>query len=204
MTGSNDGRGDPSGRNGSGRGRGQLLLMFGIGLGSLLGAWLLYSLARDGGVMGTTNRGAFVEPPISVEELGLTWRGSFAAAGTPGAREPFATGGTWWLWVVPDGACGADCEEALYQLRQLHVLLNRDADRVRRALLHDPSTAVDGAALASRFPRLESVSGNLGRLEPGVYVVDPIGNLVFRYPLADPGDAMLDDLKRLLRVSQIG
>lgn len=194
-----------------GRGRTQLLLMFGVGFGSLFGAWLLFSLARDGGFMGTTNRGVFVDPPIAAEALELTRLGNVADGAAAGSQGPFVTGGVWWLWVVPDRDCGASlsaagaaCEEALFELRQLHVLLNRDADRVRRALLTDTATRMDGAALAERFPRLEALSGNLGRLEPGVYVVDPIGNLVFRYPLANPGDAVLDDLKRLLKVSQIG
>ena len=193
----------------AGRGRTQLLLMFAVGFGTLLAAWLLFSVARDGDLMGTTNRGAFVDPPLSAEALELTRLGLVGAAGT--GSGPFATDGVWWLWVVPQGTCGAslgaagaDCEQALHELRQLHVLLNRDADRVRRALLTDSASRIDDAALAQRFPRLELLSGNLGRLEPGVYVVDPIGNLVFRYPMANPGDAVLDDLKRLLKVSQIG
>ncbi|MCZ6712295.1 MAG: hypothetical protein O7B25_18175 [Gammaproteobacteria bacterium] len=39
---------------------------------------------------------------------------------------------------------------------------------------------------------------------PGAYVVDPLGNLVLWYPLADAGEPVLDDLKVLLKVSQIG
>jgi hypothetical protein len=54
------------------------------------------------------------------------------------------------------------------------------------------------------YPRLKHLSGSLVALDEGIYVVDPIGNLVFFYPLADAGKAVLDDLKRLLKLSQIG
>jgi hypothetical protein len=193
----------------AGRSRSQFLLIFGIALGSLFGAWLLYALIPGAELLGTTNRGEFVEPHITVAELALTRAAPGEQASAAG--EPFATEGVWWLWVVPDGACGAsrgaagaDCEETLYQLHQLHELLNRDAERVSRALVSAPETSVDHAALTARFPRLVELSGNLASLEPGVYVVDPIGNLVLRYPLTGSAEAVLDDLKRLLKVSQIG
>lgn len=192
----------------AGRSRSQFLLIFGIALGSLFGAWLLYALVPGAEFLGTTNRGEFVEPHTTVAELALT---RAAPGEQPSAGAPFATEGVWWLWVVPDGACGASrgaagaaCEETLYQLHQLHELLNRDAERVRRALVSAPGTPVDHAALTARFPRLVELSGNLASLEPGVYVVDPIGNLVLRYPLTGSAEAVLDDLKRLLKVSQIG
>ena len=47
---------------------------------------------------------------------------------------------------------------------------------------------------------MERIAG----LEPGLYIVDPLGNLVLRYPLGAAGNSVLDDLKRLLKVSQIG
>jgi hypothetical protein len=87
------------------------------------------------------------------------------------------------------------------QVLQLHALLNKDAVRVRRAIVAE--TPVD-AKLAQDYPRLAVLSGSLRGLATGIYVVDPLGNLVFHYPLADAGEPVLDDLKRLLKVSQIG
>src|SRR5690606_17321534 len=146
------------------------------------GAWLLYYLAVHGGLWGTTNHGRFVEPPLTVAELDLQ-----SAAGVP-----FATDGKWWLWVVTDGECGDACRHALHQLRQLHVLLNRDAPRVRRALVTDGGDA--DPALLERYPQLKVLSGNLDRLEVGLYIVDPIGNVVLHYPMSDAGEPVLDDL----------
>jgi hypothetical protein len=172
--------------------RTQLVLILVIAATSLGGAYLLFLLARDDGLWGTTNRGAFVEPPVTVAELNLR----------TGSGQTFETAGTWWLWVVPQGPCDEPCRSALHQLGKLHVLLNRDAARVRRALV--TPTAGGDAAQSSRDRQLERLSGNLPALVRGVYIVDPIGNLVFHYSLEDAGEPVLDDLKRLLKVSQIG
>ena len=41
-------------------------------------------------------------------------------------------------------------------------------------------------------------------MDEGIYIVDPNGNLVFSYPLDINPKLLLADLKRLLKVSQIG
>ncbi|MFP6814615.1 MAG: hypothetical protein VB949_02960 [Pseudomonadales bacterium] len=110
--------------------------------------------------------------------------------------------GHWWLWVLTSAPCAQECEQALHQLRQLHILLNRDAGRVRRALVLDGTLAAHG--LRKRYPELTILTGGTDGLAAGVYVVDPLGNLVLWYSLADAGEPVLDDLKRLLKVSQIG
>jgi len=173
-------------------GRTQFLLIVALAAVSLGGAYLLFDIARQGGMWGTTNHGTFVEPPLTV--AGLDVRGN---AGQP------PEGGLWWLWAVPKGECGATCRDALHQLLQLHALLNRDAARVRRAVVTAPGVEVD-PAITAEYPRLATLSGNLGPLRAGIYVVDPIGNLVFHYTWEQAGEPLLDDLKRLLKVSQIG
>jgi hypothetical protein len=172
--------------------RSQFLLLVAIAVVSIGGAYLLFTAARGGALWGTTNNGTFVTPPMTIADLGIR-----DEHGTP-----MITGGTWWLWVVPKGPCETACQDALHQLRQLHVLLHRDAGRVRRALISEAGGA--DAALSELYPQLEFLSGDIADLAQGIYVVDPIGNLVLHYPLEDAGKPVLEDLKRLLRVSQIG
>lgn len=171
--------------------RRQLVLMFGIAALSLGGASLLFYLSQSG-VWGTTNNGKFVQPPVDATTLQVV----------DGNGRPAADAHVWWLWVVRETPCDAACDQALHQLRQLHVLLNRDAERVVRALVSP--TGTPDPALEQKYPGLRFLAGNTSALEPGIYIVDPIGNLVLRYPVETPGKAVLQDLKRLLKVSQIG
>lgn len=175
------------------RPRAQAIAIVLVALGSLGGSYLLFYTARDGGLWGTTNHGTFVAPAMTAADAGVRSTSTGAV---------FDARGVWWLWTVPGGECAQACEHALERLRAVHALLNRDAARVRRAMVLGPGDTVP--PLAERYPRLEVVSGNLHLLERGIYIVDPLGNLVFHYPLEDAGEPVLDDLKRLLKVSQIG
>ena len=171
--------------------RKQLLAMFAVSFLTLGGAYALYYAARQGGVWNTTNHGTFVQPPLVAADLNLIDVNG----------QQLTEGETWWLWVVAPGVCREDCEAALQQLRQLHVLLNKDADRLRRALLTLPDAQ---PSVLSDYPALEHLTGALLELEEGIYLVDPIGNLVLFYPLIEAGQPVLDDLKKLLKLSQIG
>ena len=168
-----------------------LLILFGIAFFTLGSSYLLFYSAREGGVWGTTNEGVFVDPPLTVAELDLT----------DGSGIRLLEGGTWWLFVVAPAGCQADCETAVHQLRQLHVLLNKDADRVQRALL---TPTGDAPAVLDDYPGMSHLTGGLAEVSEGIYIVDPIGNLVLFYPLTDAGKPVLTDLKKLLKLSQIG
>ncbi|MEM1433276.1 MAG: hypothetical protein AAGG11_04420 [Pseudomonadota bacterium] len=179
-------------------GRLQLLIMLVVAAVSLFGSYFLFLAVRGEGGLGTVNNGEFVSPPLTVAELPLV----------ADRERPVDWSAHWWLITVAAEDCGQLCADSVHLLRQMHILLNKDADRVRRALLlnGDAPTGLrsDYPELAlGQLPGLE-VADNDRLLTPGVYIVDPIGNFVFRYPLEVEGSAMLKDLKRLLKVSQIG
>jgi len=173
------------------RNRSQLLLIFAIAFVSLGAAYVLFYVAKDSGVWNTTNNGAFVDPPVNIAELSLLQDGL-----------PLAQSEKWRLLLNAGADCDAECEAALHQLRQLHVLLNKEADRVQRALVTDGSFGV--TQYLGEYPGLVHFTAAIAELEEGIYIVDPLGNLVFFYPLSDAGRPVLDDLKRLLKLSQIG
>lgn len=161
-----------------------------VAIGSLGGSWLYFFLVQSGSVgFGTVNNGAFVEPARTASSLALSQEGV-----------AFETDGKWWLWVVPgQGRCAGDCAEAIERSRALHVLLNRQASRVRRGLVV-PSARPDIDPQDAQV--LIGPGANV--LDPGAYLVDPDGNLVTVYRFEQVGKDLLEDLKRLLKVSQIG
>ena len=103
-------------------------------------------------------------------------------------------------------------------MRQVHIALNKEQDRLQRVLIvsRDSGQADDPvwAELPQRFPDLvlatlpagaaasdwNRVLGGTGR---EIYVVDPLGNVMMRY--RDPIDmrGVLKDLERLLKYSWI-
>jgi len=175
--------------------RRQLVLIALIAAVSVGGSYALYFSTIDSGVWGTTNQGEFVNPPRQVAQLGLT----------DSVGVPHVNGEVWWVWLVQDGDCTASCNDILTKMRNMHVLLNKDADRMRRAWVR--TNGAEDATLTAAFPKLHQLTqqpedGTV--LRTGIYIVDPLGNLVFVYPLEDMGKPVLQDLKRLLKVSQIG
>ncbi|MBS0613148.1 MAG: cytochrome oxidase assembly protein [Proteobacteria bacterium] len=117
----------------------------------------------------------------------------------------------WTLLFAGDGRCDARCGQALYDTRQVRLALNRDASRVQRLFLAS-GQCCDFDELRREHPdlavaRVTPGDALLAQLpgDPGnIYLIDPLGNLVMRYGADAPAKGMLEDLKRLLKLSQIG
>lgn len=121
----------------------------------------------------------------------------------------------WLLLSVAGGACDTRCEQNLYFQRQLRESLGREKERLDRVWLVDDDIPVRPALLPAltaatvlRVPPgalaqwLEPAAGK--RLEDHLYLVDPLGNLMMRFPAdmdAEAGAKAKRDLDRLLRAS---
>ena len=195
--------------------RKQLLLMLVIMVATLGGSYLLFVLAQDNGVWSTVNKGEFVKPARSVTDF--DWRTKESAlfadefpeafsstdaqhsSQTPAARVSVKR--TWWLLAVTNEECASACEDALQHMRSLQILLTKDATRLRRALVLPSQIS---GQLSQRYPKLVQLAARSVELPTGVYIVDPTGVLVLRYPLLDSASDIQKDLKRLLKYSQLG
>lgn len=167
----------------------------------LLAAWMYYgggSLVPEG----RTNHGAILAPIVNVrEEL-------------PESEAAVLTEDHWLLVYVHAGPCGEPCREALFRLRQSRLMLGPDMDRLRRVLLHGEE-APDRVFLEQQHAGLAPFhepglarlleSKRPEQLTPGgLFLIDPLGNLVMYFaPDIVPGD-MVDDIEHLLEVSHIG
>ena len=121
--------------------------------------------------------------------------------------------GKWVLLMVDSGNCDEFCRRKLFGLRQLRLTQGKDMERIERAWLIADDVA-PAAAVVGDFPGTWLVraagSGLLAQLPAAraladhIYVIDPLGNLVLRYPRdADPS-GIIRDLVRLLKTSRIG
>lgn len=180
------------------RGRRQLALLALVFFGPLAVAIAMYY--TGGPPEGDrVNYGTLLDPPLSLD-----------------ARAHYDTGlrGRWTLLVKTAGDCGAECARALVDIRQVRLATGREIDRIERALLLPAGSEV-GADTLEAHPglvvlRAGEASGEAMaaayEAQPAdhIYVVDPVGNLILRYPLQPERKALLGDLKKLLKLSRIG
>jgi hypothetical protein len=118
--------------------------------------------------------------------------------------------GKWVLVQFDGGACNAWCERKLYFMRQVRRAQGREMPRVARLWLVTDKVAPRAEVLAAiegtlvvrapagmDFPAEQSVAEH-------IYLVDPLGNLMMRFPRdADPS-RVIKDLQRLLKASSFG
>ncbi len=116
--------------------------------------------------------------------------------------------GHWTLLYFGRGDCPPGCRAGLGKMRQVHLALGRERGRVRRVFAAQGTTlAGTTEELYRSFPGL--VLATAGGMEAwardgGIYLIDPLGNLVLAYGAeADPG-GMRRDLSRLLAYSWAG
>src|SRR5262249_15007151 len=144
--------------------------------------------------LGTTNKGEFVQPPRAVDVTGL-----------PLPADYFAHHLT--LVYVGGAGCGADCRGALEAMQVSEVALGEKSRQGQRLYLaagvpeaqvkQDPGlTALDATGRAA----LAAFDGE--QAPKYVYLVDPKGYVVLRYPLSEDPKHILQDLRHLLGVSE--
>jgi len=117
--------------------------------------------------------------------------------------------GRWVLLAAGAAGCEGACERTLYAMRQAHTMQGRERDRVVRVWLH-ASGAPPGQELRQQHPGLvvalapRTTLALLPGARSGIWLIDPLGNLVLSYP-ADPDiKGLAKDLARLLQTSRIG
>ncbi len=118
--------------------------------------------------------------------------------------------GRWVFLSIDDGACDDYCEKKLYLMRQIRLTQGKDADRIDRVWLIRDGRRPSARTLAEYEGTLAVVLANAdglsrfpaeGNRADYVYLVDPLGNLMMRYPPdADPS-RIKKDIAKLLRVS---
>jgi hypothetical protein len=164
--------------------------------------------ATDWRPVGRVNHGALISPARPLPVVALP-----RAPGTDGAAGATLRG-SWTLVYIGDAACDADCRAALLVMRQTRLALNNEMTRVARVFLATGSCCADAAggaeaglavldasgsaatALLARFPAAERAHS--------IYVVDPLGNLMMSYDARVDPHGLLEDLRKLLRLSHIG
>jgi hypothetical protein len=155
---------------------------------------------------GRVNAGDLVEPPRPVPALKLPLMDS-------GATDPKFLTGKWTFLYVQQGRCDDECLKHLYDTRQVRLALDREMNRVQRVFIADgdccdlkelQAAHPDLIASAADGPLLAMLPSPPGALTHRIYLIDPLGNLMMSYAADAKPKGMLEDMKRLLRLSSVG
>jgi hypothetical protein len=112
--------------------------------------------------------------------------------------------GKWVLVTFDAAACNTYCERKLYLMRQVRRAQGKDMDRVERLwVLTDggqPRPELLPGIEGTRFASLPAKQFP-GDPPDHIYLVDPLGNLMLRFPRDPDPSKMIKDLQRLLKYS---
>lgn len=193
------------------RGRLLIILVAVLTFGPFALAW--YMVDHQGWLSKTSNYGELILPPLPVD-LG-------ALQADPASADVTLTElkGRWILvQMAPQARCEMACRAGLHQGKQVWLRLSKDLPRVRRLLITtevplDTGTAQavrqedDTLIIAKAAPSLQKILETQAlSVGPGatLWLLDPLGNLMMRYPLDYAPHGLLRDLQRLLKASQAG
>ena len=174
------------------RGRAKLALLFAVFAIPLVAAWAAYVSGWLSG--GAANYGTLL-PPKLLEDPAIV-----------------ALRGKWVLVQLDRAACDARCERKLYYMRQVRRAQGRQVNRIERLWIVTDAAAPAPALLAAiEGTRLTQGGDRLAAEFPAeraptdhIYLIDPLGNLMLRFP-GDPNPSkMVKDLERLLKYSGFG
>ncbi|MCO8314283.1 hypothetical protein [Pseudomonas mandelii] len=119
----------------------------------------------------------------------------------------------WQLLVTAPKDCSVDCQQLVYLARQIQIGLGREASRASHALaIAQPLNSDYETKLQREYPQLQRYSldpptyikGARSNDTPHLWIIDPHGNLVLRYDPTVKGKDLLNDLRHLLKLSNIG
>ena len=179
-----------------------LWLIIAVAVAPVAASYLAYYFWQPGR---TVNYGELLEAgPLPDPKLAL-------ADGTPFRLSQLR--GKWVLVTVDSGRCDANCDGKLLYMRQLRLTQGKDRERVERVWLISDEVAPRAEVVAqyqgtwlvrAAGPGLPGLFPARGPVSDHIYVMDPLGNLMMRYPRDPDPRRMIKDLTRLLKASQVG
>ena len=182
-----------------------LYLLIAVCLAPVIASYLMYYVFPPSG---RTNYGDLVSPQRPLPTLSLTLQDG-------SAFDLRQLRGKWLMVTVDGAACAEPCRQRLWQMRQLRTATGKDSDRIERVFLVTDRAPIETLLLrefeGTHFLRADAAQlqaflalGAGQRIDEHIYLIDPIGNYMMRWPKdADPS-RMKRDISRLLKASRVG
>lgn len=187
-------------------GRGKLFLVLAVCASPLIASYFTYYVIKPSS---RTNYGTLLDP----RNYPIPALASTALDGSKSSLQDYK--GKWLMVQVNDADCQIACQKRLNDMRQLRLAQGKEMDRIERVWLITDDRPLetmllreyDGMRHLRVSPQvlqawLPVEQGTLA--SDHIYLIDPLGNLMMRYPKdADP-NKIKKDLAKLLKASAIG
>ena len=158
---------------------------------------------------GRTNYGSLIDPrTYPIPELNLT-----ALDGKPAALDNFK--GKWIFLQIDASECAKACADKLYYMRQLRLTQGKEMDRIERVWLVTDSGPIQ-TELLKKYEGTSVLRADIKQISAWLptedgstvtdhfYLLDPLGNLMMRFPKDPDANKIKKDLIKLLKASRIG
>ncbi len=181
-------------------------------LGPVIAALSFYESGNNW-IPSRINYGKLIQPLINIQQLKIS-----QTDGEPLKNKQLL--GKWSMLYVEPAQCQQNCEQVLYKMQQIRLALGKDINRVQRivATFSNDKNHQLAEKIAANYQGTELVHIDKKQFEiyfkqqttasfntaGEIFIVDPRGNIMMRYSASEKPDGIYNDLRRLLKVSNIG
>lgn len=152
--------------------------------------------------------GELISPVIDIDSLELT-----DVLDQPIPRKELTS--SWRMFYITAGSCAEQCEQSLYNMRQINTALGKNQGRVDHAVLHSATVQPDFIDLLEQqhphVMRARIPAQNLQLLQlqnpaqqSAIFLMDPHGNIMMRFADGLDPKLILKEINKLLKISRIG
>ena len=187
----------------------KFLTLIAIFLSPFIGGWLALYVFEVRPTPG--NYGVLVQPVKKINWPVLET--------VDGNRLESGFGRKWSFMLFTRNGCDESCRANLFYMRQIRVLLGRNTERLQNVLVSSVALDSEMAEILKEYPDLIVIAPYLDNTlyqqfqlpeeEPvgdsaKMYLVDPDRNFMMHYPAENDQNRVLEDLRKLMKLSQIG
>lgn len=187
-------------------GRWKLLLIIAVCASPLLASYFTYYVIKP---EGRTNYGSLIDP----RQHPMPNLGSVNLDAKP--QELSSLKGKWIMLQIDRAACSTACQKKLYDMRQLRTATGKERDRIERVwfITDDatPEVKLQEGIAGTHMLRVNQVAlekwlpvENGTTIYDHIYLIDPLGNLMMRFPKDADANKVKKDISKLLKASAIG
>jgi hypothetical protein len=187
-------------------GRRKMFVVLAICAAPLIASYFTYYVIKP---QSRTNYGDLIDPrAYPIPQIGAT-----TLDGKPASLDAYK--GKWIMLQVDSGDCEQACKQKLLDMRQLRLMQGKEMDRIERVWLVTDDKPIETIVLREfdgtrvLHARRDAVNAWLpvdqGTVSSDhIYIIDPLGNLMMRFPKNADHNKMKKDIAKLLKASSIG